>query len=208
MKNIFVHVVIVLCINFSFVKAQTLLPEQKQEAYQAAVDFQLEMNLKFADSSQSPLKQEDLKRFTTLNFFNIDTQHFVVKARFEKLENEKPFAMKTTTQRLPEYKRFARLHFNIGGNECQLYVYQNLDLAKLPQYKNYLFIPFTDLSNGFETYGGGRYLDLEIPDSEEIILNFNKAYNPYCAYNEKYSCPIPPKENHLNIAIKAGVLAF
>jgi uncharacterized protein (DUF1684 family) len=166
------------------------------------------MNLKFADSSQSPLKQADLKQFTALNFFNIDTQHFVVKARFEKLEHEKPFAMKTTTQRLPEYKRFARLYFNIGGDECQLYVYQNLDLAKLPQYKNYLFIPFTDLSNGFETYGGGRYLDLEMPDSEEIILNFNKAYNPYCAYNEKYSCPIPPKENHLNIAIKAGVLAF
>ncbi len=72
-------------------------------------------------------------------------------------------------------------------------------------FENYLFLPFTDLTNGNGTYGGGRYIDLEIPKGDTMVIDFNKSYNPYCAYNGKYSCPIPPKENDLNIAIKAGV---
>ncbi len=75
-----------------------------------------------------------------------------------------------------------------------------------PEYKDYLFLPFTDLTTGDETYGGGRYLGLRIPkEGSPLIINFNLAYNPYCAYNEKYSCPIVPKENELPVAIRAGV---
>ena len=73
------------------------------------------------------------------------------------------------------------------------------------KYKNYLFLPYTDLTNGFESYGGGRYIDLTIPDCNEIIIDFNKSYAPSCAYNHSYSCPVPPKENHLNVRIEAGV---
>ena len=70
---------------------------------------------------------------------------------------------------------------------------------------DHLFLPFTDNTNGVETYGGGRYIDLKIPAGNTINIDFNKAYNPYCAYSDKYSCPIPPPENHLDIEIKAGI---
>jgi len=76
----------------------------------------------------------------------------------------------------------------------------------LEEYKNYLFIPFKDLTSGTETYGGGRYMDIMIPEGDEIILNFNTAYNPYCAYANGYFCPIPPAENTLNVEIRAGAM--
>jgi uncharacterized protein (DUF1684 family) len=77
----------------------------------------------------------------------------------------------------------------------------------MPQYKDYLYLPFKDFTNGESTYGGGRYLDFKMSDIQEnqtIIIDFNKAYNPYCAYSDGYSCPIPPSENHLQVFIEAG----
>ena len=78
------------------------------------------------------------------------------------------------------------------------------------QYKNYLFLPFTDATTGVETYESGRYIDLEINDIKDnlVIIDFNKAYNPYCAYTTGYNCPIPPAENDLHIAITAGEKAY
>ena len=74
--------------------------------------------------------------------------------------------------------------------------------------KNYIFLPFTDMSNGKTSYEGGRYIDLEVPKGDELIIDFNQAYNPYCAYNPKFSCPIPPKRNHLDTFIEAGVKKY
>jgi hypothetical protein len=116
--------------------------------------------------------------------------------------------MKTTTTRAPMYKKFAEALFVINGINCKLNIYQNIDLTKKPNYEDYLFLPFTDLTNGDESYGGGRYIDLKVSDSDTIIIDFNKAYNPYCAYNHKYSCPIPPAENTLSVEIKAGVKKY
>jgi uncharacterized protein (DUF1684 family) len=169
--------------------------------------YQQEMNAEFADSTQSPLKKADLVRFKSLDFFPIN-EKFAVKATFKRTKKTKKFQMPTTTTRKPWYKKYGELHFEIDGKKMQLTVYQNLDLIKKPGYEDYLFIPFTDLTSGVESYGGGRYLDFRIPKSKEIILDFNKAYNPYCAYNEKYSCPIPPAENDLQIKIEAGVKTF
>jgi uncharacterized protein (DUF1684 family) len=78
------------------------------------------------------------------------------------------------------------------------------------EYKNYLFIPFTDATNGTDTYEGGRYIDLSIPDIKDtnVIVDFNKAYNPYCCYTGGYDCPIPPKENALTVAINAGEMKY
>ena len=80
-----------------------------------------------------------------------------------------------------------------------------MDLIKSTEYKDYLFIPFTDATNGAETYEGGRYIDLTIPATDKITLDFNKAYHPYCAYTDGYNCPIPPQENHVPVRIEAGV---
>src|SRR5690606_24948076 len=87
--------------------------------------------------------------------------------------------------------------------------YQNQDLIKQPTYQTYLFIPFTDATTGQDTYATGRYLDFSIPQGQDSVwLDFNKAYNPYCAYGDGYSCPIPPKENQLAVRIEAGVKAY
>jgi uncharacterized protein len=159
----------------------------------------------YADSATSPLKSEDRAHFTYLEHFAFDPT-YCVQARFERTKDAPAFAMKTTTKREPRYRVYGILRFTLNGVECALPVYEN----EVPhaEYPNYLFLPFTDLTNGEETYGGGRYIDLLAPLGDTVTVDFNKAYNPYCAYNDKYSCPIPPKENHLLTPVKAGVLKF
>jgi uncharacterized protein (DUF1684 family) len=166
--------------------------------------YRLRENQDFADSTESPLNESDRLDFTSLNWFPVDT-NFMVWARLERTPETEAFEMPTTTERKPIYRQYGILHFSIGDSSFAVPVYQNLGLIKMPQYKDYLFFPFTDLSNGFGTYGGGRYLDIRIPEGNSLLLDFNRAYNPYCAYNDRYSCPIPPSENHIPFTIRAGV---
>ena len=170
-------------------------------------DYQYEMNVEFANQEESPLTEEGLKNFTELDFFAIDSTYKVV-AKFELEKNSQLFEMPTTTDRKPIYKTYGTATFNLEGKALKLHIYQNQDLIKKPDYINHLFIPFTDQTNGNESYGGGRYMDVEIPIGETIVIDFNRSYNPYCAYNDKYSCPIPPRENDLAVAIKAGVKVY
>lgn len=179
----------------------------QEEELQAADDFQKKMNEEFADSLKSPLTNEDRLHFKTLDFYPI-SKKFIVEATFVSAKKEKPFKMKTSTDRTPMYKKYGALHFEIDGKKFVLNVYQNIELSKKPGFKDYLFLPFSDLTSGKETYIGGRYIDMRILTSGKVIINFNKAYNPYCAYNYKYSCPIVPLENNLDIAIEAGVKTF
>ena len=170
-------------------------------------DFQYEMNVEFANEEESPLTEEGINDFTELDFFTIDSTYKVI-AKFELEKNPRLFEMPTTTERKPIYKTFGMATFELEGKELKLHIYQNQDLIKKPEYTNHLFIPFTDQTNGSESYGGGRYIDVEIPEGDSIVIDFNRSYNPYCAYNDKYSCPIPPKENDLVIEIKAGIKAY
>jgi len=179
----------------------------KKEPLPGETEFQKEMNAEYKDASTSPLKDKDRKNFKGLEFFKFDST-YVVKASFERTPNETPFEMKTTTDRLPVYVKYGIVTFNLKGNDYHLNLYRNQDLMKKDGYEDYLFLPFLDDTNGDETYGGGRYIDLNIPEGNEIIIDFNKAYNPYCAYNEKYSCPIVPRENYLELKVEAGVKAF
>lgn len=180
---------------------------QKEDLINSAREFQEELDREYSDPKESPLDKKDLKEFDGLDFFEIDPD-YIVKAEFVRTPSEAPFAMRTSTDRMPIYVKYGELYFNLKGKDMKLNVYQNQELTQDPEYFDYLFLPFTDLSNGRSTYGGGRYIDLRIPDSKEVILDFNKAYNPYCAYNGKYSCPVPPKENDLEIEIFAGVKSF
>ena len=133
---------------------------------------------------------------------------FIVVATFSRTNNEKVFQMKTSTDRLPEYKKYGVLHFTLDGKKLSLNVYQNMELTKKAGYEEYLFLPFSDKTNGHESYIGGRYIDMRIQEGSSWMIDFNKAYNPYCAYNYKYSCPIVPLDNDLPIEIKAGVKKF
>lgn len=171
---------------------------------QSVLEYQKELNEQYAHPEKSPLKKEDLEKFTGLPFFEPNEKYFV-KAKFIRTPDEKPFEMPTTTDRKPLYVKYGEIHFTLDGKECRLDVFQNVEFAKSPMYKNSLFLPFTDYTSGVCSYGGGRYLDVNIPEGDVIYLDFNKAYNPYCAYNYKYSCPIPPEQNDLPVEIKAGV---
>jgi hypothetical protein len=173
----------------------------------SAEDFQKNLNIEFANAAQSPLTEKDLLAFKALDFFPIDSD-FIVEATFIKSKNEKSFEMKTTTDRMPLYVKYGELSFVIKGETFKLNVYKNIELSRKKGFKNHLFLPFSDLTSGGETYGGGRYIDLQIPKGKTISIDFNKAYNPYCAYNYKYSCPLVPLENDLLTNINAGVKKF
>ena len=171
------------------------------EAYWAGIEAE------FRDSALSPMTPEHRLHFEHLDRFPYDPA-FRVVARFKPAKKPKEFAMKTSTNRTPTYRTVGQLIFKLEGHSFKLPVYQNVDLSKKPEYANYLFLPFTDLTNGEETYGGGRYVDLQGPHAENVVVDLNKAYNPYCAYSGRYSCPIPPLENHIAARITAGVKKF
>lgn len=183
-----------LCSNLTF----------SQHNEKEVLKYQKQLNDSYLNPESSPLKEDELKDFKGLSFYPYN-EKFVVKATLEKLENQPVFKMPTSGTNKPDYKRYGILHFTIDNKKFQLEVYQNLDLIKMKDYKKHLFLPFIDETSGNETYGAGRYLDIEIPDGSEIVLDFNKAYHPYCAYTIGYSCPITPDVNFLKTEILAGV---
>ncbi len=162
------------------------------------------INLTFGDPEQSILTDEDLLGFEGVHFYPID-EEFRVSAKFRKKIIGRKFKMKTSTSRTPTYKPYGTLTFTLKGEKYKLTLYQNLEPRLMSTGQVYLFLPFTDLTSGEESYGGGRYLDFTLDQLDKPIIDFNLCYNPYCAYNHKYSCPIPPIENHLEIEIRAGV---
>lgn len=172
----------------------------------SALSFQQELNLQYANAHSSPLNKADRENFKKLPFYEWKKEYIVI-ASIKRTPKAPLFIMETTTERAPLYQQYAIATFILNGQKQQLLIYQSQESKFSLEYKDYLFLPFKDLSNGTETYEAGRYLDVFISNinNDEIILDFNKAYNPYCAYNHKYSCPIPPSENHLNTSIKSGV---
>lgn len=169
--------------------------------------FQIEMNTEYADSVESPLLKEDLVVFKSLDFYPAKKK-YRVEAKFTRTKEAVPFKMKTTTDRAPEYVKYGDVEFEMDGKKIKVGIYQSLRLKKTEEYKDYLALPFRDLTSGKTSYGGGRYVDLSIPEGNTIIIDFNKAYNPYCAYNHKYSCVVPPLENFIDVEIRAGVMKF
>ena len=166
--------------------------------------FQREINDFFKDASVSPLKKRDLKNFRGLDFFAYDSI-YLVTAKLTKTPKEKPFMMLTTTDMMVEYIKYGTISFELLSNQYSLDIYKNLED---PNERDNLFLPFLDDTNGNESYGGGRYINLDIPQVDNLIIDFNSAFNPYCVYDEKYSCPIVPRENYLPLEIKAGVMNF
>ena len=176
-------------------------------AHQQSVGaFQQALNKEFRDPKESPLSPAERGVFQTLPFYPTDYKYYV-SAALVRDSISQPFAMQTSTGRQPLYRKFGELRFVLNGQALKLSVYQSQELLTRPGLEDYLFVPFTDLTNGRGSYGGGRYLDLRLPPAgaTTMQLDFNHAYNPSCAYNSGYSCPVPPAENRLPVAIPAGV---
>lgn len=167
--------------------------------------FQSKLNEFYMNPGTTPLKEEELIGFPGIHFFPFD-KNFVVKAQIDYLENQPVFKMASSGKKQQEYRRFAILHFELYGEKYRLEVYQNILLSKSEEYKNSYFLPFLDDTNGKTTAEQGRYIDLIIPEkAKEVMLNFNMAYHPYCAYTHGYSCPITPFVNLITRPVEAGV---
>jgi uncharacterized protein (DUF1684 family) len=160
------------------------------------------------DSTSGVLNSREINQFQGLSYFDVDST-YRIHAHFEK-NIGKRFKMMTSTDRRPVYRRYGFVEFTVKDTLCRLTVYQNMELSGFfhfsarKDYKDYLFVPFRDATSGKETYGGGRFIDARIPKTDVLVLDFNLNYNPYCAYSERYSCPIPPPENTLSVSILAG----
>ncbi len=194
-------------ILFYFLYFNSLVLFAQETHTETSREFQDNLNKEYANSDESPLMEDDLKSFKGLDFYPI-SEHYIVEATFKRTPNEKVFKMKTTGERTPEYVKYGELSFELDGKKCKLNLYQNIKLIQKEGFEDYLFLPFSDLSCGKTSYIGGRYIDMRIPKGNKIAIDFNKAYNPYCAYNHKYSCPIVPLENDLDVVILAGVKKF
>jgi len=154
--------------------------------------------------AHGPLKKDDLKH---IRFYDPDSA-YCVPARATRVLNAPVFQIAVFTGQAQgqQYMRYAVLEMTLNGKPISLTVYRNMDLASKPDYVDYLFLPFTDLTNGNETYAGGRYIDLREKDFKDnvVMIDFNKAYNPYCAFGGNYVCPKPPDENRVPMPVKAG----
>jgi hypothetical protein len=159
----------------------------------------------FNDNPDSPILPEEKDQFTGLKYYPIDLA-FRVLARLVPEAHPGIFRVQTTTGGHKEYARVGRLEFDLGGQRLSLTAF--MPPADEPLHGNRLFVPFRDKTSGKETYGAGRYLDLNKKATDEYVLDFNRAYNPYCAYSPYYSCPLPPGENNLPVEIRAGEMMY
>ena len=160
----------------------------------------------FLEDERSPLKKEDL---SFLRFYPANASYRVPSV-FKKIEDTIGFDMQTHSGVIKKYFVYGSVSFRLKKKQYTLFVYQSAKLRTQKGFEDDLFIPFTDDTNYKTSFGGGRYLDFKIKDivNGTLWIDFNKSYNPYCAYKEGYACPIPPKENDLHTSIEAGEKLF
>ena len=161
-------------------------------------DFRAEKDEFFQRHPQSPLTPEQRKGFIGLNYFS-ENEVLRLEVQVEPLKDQQPMQMQTSTGGVQEYMRYGRFKFQVDGQDAELTIYHN---------GHGYFLPFVDSLAGKETYPAGRYLEPEALAGDRFFVDFNLAYNPYCAYNEMWSCPITPPENRLKVPIRAGDKLF
>jgi uncharacterized protein (DUF1684 family) len=161
-------------------------------------NFRAEKNEFFGSHPQSPLSREQKREFKGLNYFPEDDA-LRLEVKVEEFQVREKFEMQTSTGDLQTYEKFGKFHFLVDGEQAELTIYQS---------ERGFFLPFVDALAGKETYPAGRYLEPEPLPGGRFLVDFNIAYNPYCAYNEMWSCPITPAENRLKVAIRAGEKLF
>ena len=161
-------------------------------------EFRAEKDQVFAHHPQSPLTPEQKRGFSGLRYFP-ENDALRLEVLAEPLSDQQPMQMQTSTGGVQTYVRHARFKFQVDGQEAELTIYRN---------ENGYFLPFVDSLAGEETYPAGRYLEPEPLPGTRFLVDFNLAYNPYCAYKDSFSCPLPPPENLLSIPIRAGEKAY
>lgn len=166
-------------------------------------EFRAEKDAFFREHPSSPLTASQRATFRGLAYFP-ENQDLIVRTSLETdgVDRDETIVMQTTTGGEQTYHRAGVVRFEVDGQPAQVTLYSSPEMHEL-------FVPFRDATSGKETYGAGRYLEVEPPDARgNVVIDFNDAYNPYCAYNPEWSCPIPPGENWLPVAIRAGERNF
>jgi uncharacterized protein (DUF1684 family) len=162
-------------------------------------EFRKEKDEFFRSDPRSPLSREQKRGFSGLNYYpENDALRFDVTA--EPFSEHSHVQMQTSTGDVQDYVKYGTFDFEVDGQPAELTIYASED--------GEAFVPFADATSGAETYGAGRYLELEYLGEDRFHVDFNLAYNPWCAYSPDYSCPIPPKENRLEVPIRAGEKDF
>jgi uncharacterized protein len=155
----------------------------------------------YLKSDDSPFDKELQAGFSGFSYF-AGASTFCVAASFEPSADSKVFAMPSFNGKTLPFRKYGVFHFELGGTQRSLSAYQRMDLPN--DQRQWVLVPFRDMTTGHETYGGGRYLQVDLPLPARLTLDFNRAFNPLCAYKAVYTCPIPPAENWLKMRIAAG----
>ena len=155
----------------------------------------------FRDDPRSPLTSDQRAAFTRLSYYPDDSGLRIETQLDVDVDRDERIVMQTTTGGTQVYRRAGKIRFRVDGQPAEITLYESEDQEDL-------FVPFRDATSAKETYGAGRYLEVERPKDGRVVMDFNDAYNPYCAYNPEWSCPIPPGENWLSVPIRAGEKDF
>lgn len=188
-----------------FIALFTSCATKKVNQFSAIEKYQKELVEFYTNPKTTPLVNEEKNNFKGITFFPIDSK-YIINADFTRIQDGKDIPFPTSAGKIKHYKEYGFLDFSLDNQKLRLTLYQS---SPVKADDDHLFLPFTDDTNGDTTYGGGRYLDFSIKDVEagngKVLINFNEAYNPYCAYSKHYNCPIPPGNNSLDVEIRAGV---
>ena len=208
-----VFVASLLSMNFAYGqnnedKSAYIKTEQEKRA-KKDVTFKTGHHSNKSPHNHSPLSKEQKEKFEKLAYYDVDPK-WNVKVEYKKLKNQVPFQMTFNDGNSLMYVKHGILSFEIDGKSYSLSAYQDSKFVEHhdKDFKGYLFIPFKDATNGDETFGGGRYIQWHVPEGKGDMIDFNNAFNPFCVYNPKTKCPIPPEENHLDVKIAAGEKDF
>ena len=203
LKNILLAgVVIIVVVSIYYAFSNT----DNTEAYVANIqNLRKEKDHYMRTASDSPFAKDTLLEFKGLSYFPIDAA-FRIQALLTPIQNKKSISLPTSDGKEKSYLEYAYAEFEMQGVQNKLLILEIMDSGP---YRGTLFLAFADKTSAMETYGAGRYLDIKkLPGSTSVTLDFNEAYNPYCAYNDDFSCPFPPPENLLNIRIEAGEKSY
>ena len=189
-----IGIVVLAAVGYMFTAAES------PEAYLEKIEKERDRQFKYIRYNiESPLTEEQKRNFKTLDFYEIDPT-YRVKARLMPIENKTVREVPLTDGSVQRYIEHSYAEFELGGKTNKLLLLQSKEETDMRNF----FLAFADETSARETYGGGRYINVRQDGKNSITIDFNLAYNPYCAYNPDFACPIPPKENLLDIPILAG----
>lgn len=197
-KSILTILIVIIAVIIVFYSFRSGSDETSYRAELKKERAEKDMYMRSADDSPFAGNPES---FTGLKYYEPDMR-FRITAQLTEIKDRKAVLLQTSDGKQESYVEYAYAEFDFGGFHNKLLILESMSVGPL---KGRLFLAFGDETSAGETYGAGRYLDVaKMPGAATILLDFNKAYNPYCAYSEKFSCPLPPKENLLEIAVRAG----